>query len=364
MGFVRLAGSIQFDPLDICGRNTELALHARVQGYTQQTLWDLLYRERKLVDYFDKELCIFTADDWPKFARTRAHRSTYQRSFEKIEPAIPAMLDALRTRGPASAKELNDGKTVHWYWGKTNLARATLEYLYYAGIVGIAFKQGAIKSYDLIERLLPQALVDAPDPFPDEGAFQRFLLLRRMGAIGLLWNRASSAWLGLGDFKAPQRRHAFDTLLKAGDILPVRIEGLKDTFYIRAEEAPALACIQAEAPRCEALPPLDNLLWDRKLIEAIFGFSYTWEAYTPVHKRVYGHYVLPLLYGDRFIARVEPVFDRALQKLTVRNIWPEQGIDIRQNPYRDAIAGCMDRLETLNRQEVNTDKNTSFTKKA
>ena len=174
-----------------------------MQGYTQQTLWDLLYRERKLVDYFDKELCIFAADDWPKFARTRAHRSTYQRSFEKIEPVIPAVLDALRTRGPASAKELNDGKTVHWYWGKTNLARATLEYLYYAGIVGIAFKQGAIKSYDLIERLLPQALVDAPILSRMRVRSSGFCCLAH-GGHRPLWNRASSVWLGLG-ISAPQR---------------------------------------------------------------------------------------------------------------------------------------------------------------
>ena len=75
--------------------------------------------------------------------------------------------------------------------------------------------------------------------------------------------------------------------------------------------------------RQEFLAPLDNLLWDRKLIAALFDFDYTWEVYVPKDKRKYGYYVLPLLYGERLVGRIEPVFDKKARQLTVKNIWYE-----------------------------------------
>lgn len=344
MEYVAMVDSIQYDPIDICGRNTDLVLQSRVPGYKKQMLWNLLYRERKLVDYFDKELCVFAAAEWPCFARTRAQLGADVRSHGQIASAIPQVLDALRARGPSTSKELDDGNSVHWYWGKTRLARATLEHLYYAGRVGIYEKRGGNKVYDLIEHLLPNELLSAPDPFADTASFQRFLLRRRIGAIGLLWNRASPAWLGFGAFKTAERNAAFDALIKTGDIAPIKVEGLRDLFYVKADELETLVVAQEEGPRCEWLAPLDNLLWDRKLIEALFSFSYTWEVYTPPQKRRYGHYVLPVLYGDRFIGRVEPVVDRKTGGLTVRNIWPEDGIDLDAAPYKRAVEECVHRF--------------------
>ena len=61
--FIRQAGSIQYDPIDVCGRNADLVLQSRIGSYSKQTLNDLLYEQRRLVDYFDKELCIFPAED-------------------------------------------------------------------------------------------------------------------------------------------------------------------------------------------------------------------------------------------------------------------------------------------------------------
>lgn len=78
--------------------------------------------------------------------------------------------------------------------------------------------------------------------------------------------------------------------------------------------------------RCEFIAPLDNMMWDRKLIKALFGFEYKWEIYTPVEERKYGYYVLPVLYGDRFIGRIKVVADRKAMCLTVKNIWFEEGV--------------------------------------
>ena len=62
--FIKQAGCIQFDPIDICGKNAELVLQSRVKGFKKIMLYDLLYENRKLVDYFDKNLSIISIDDW------------------------------------------------------------------------------------------------------------------------------------------------------------------------------------------------------------------------------------------------------------------------------------------------------------
>ncbi|MBR0477616.1 MAG: winged helix DNA-binding domain-containing protein, partial [Solobacterium sp.] len=69
---------------------------------------------------------------------------------------------------------------------------------------------------------------------------------------------------------------------------------------------------------------LDPLLWDRALIEKIFDYQYTWEIYTPREKRKYGYYVLPVLYGERLVGRIEPVIVNG--ELVVKGIWLEPGV--------------------------------------
>lgn len=328
LAFISKAGSIQFDPLDICGRNPDLVLQSRVLGYQKPMLYELLYEKRRLVDYFDKELCIFPVRDWPHFARVRERRGNWMREHEQVAGAKDAIIQEIGERGPLSSKDFNSKDRVHWFWGPSRLSRAALEHLYYAGELGVSKKKGAIKSYDLIDRVIGKELALAPDPHPDVASLQDFLVKRRVGSVGLLWNRASAAFLGIPDLKTPERKAAFERLEKEGAILPVKVDGLRDTLYLKQEEE-ALANEAKKAgemaPRLEFLAPLDNLLWDRKLVAALFDFDYTWEVYVPKDKRKYGYYVLPLLYGERLVGRIEPVFDKKARQLEVKNIWYEAG---------------------------------------
>jgi len=84
--------------------------------------------------------------------------------------------------------------------------------------------------------------------------------------------------------------------------------------------------IHSRRRRAVILAPLDNLLWDRRCIKALFGFDYVWEVYKPVAERRYGYYVLPVLYGDRFIARFEPGRIKDSGALVIKNWWWETGI--------------------------------------
>ena len=97
-------------------------------------------------------------------------------------------------------------------------------------------------------------------------------------------------------------------------------------------------------PASRGLPliaPLDNLMWDLKLVEMLFDFRYAWEVYKPADKRDYGYYVLPVLYGDRFVARTDLDFDRANRVLTVKNWWWEREVNKSDEIMLAALSDCL-----------------------
>ena len=336
--YVRQAGCIQFDPVDVCGRNAELTLQSRVKGFRKQMLEDLLYRDRLLVDYSDKELSIWPSEDWPYFSGYRETSAAQGQRFEGI-PALEAEAVAyIRQNGPVSSQTLPIRGTVFWHssmhwsghWHRQSpAARSVLEQLYTDGVLLIHHKSGSRKFYDLADRYLPRELLTAPNPCQDESSWLSWRVRRRIGAVGLLWNRRSDAWLGIS-MSPDQRDAAFDRLEREQIITPVQAEGTRFPLYLLSSDLPLLESVisgQADCrARLEFLAPLDPMLWDRKLIEALWGYQYSWEIYTPAVKRRYGYYVLPILYGDRLIGRIEPKADQKAGTMTVQNIWFEPGI--------------------------------------
>jgi uncharacterized protein YcaQ len=123
-----------------------------------------------------------------------------------------------------------------------------------------------------------------------------------------------------------KRNEAFEQLEEEGRIIEVRISGIRYSLYVLRDDLELLqeAKNDVSSRRLEFLAPLDPLLWDRDLIKAVFGFDYSWEIYLPKEKRKYGYYVLPVLYGDRFIGRIEPVLKDG--RLIVKGFWPEKGV--------------------------------------
>ena len=336
--YVRQAGCIQYDPVDVCGKNAELTLQSRVKGFTKQMLSDLLYRDRLLVDYSDKELSVWPAEDWPYFSGYRERSRALGRSFAGIPELEERAIDYIRKNGPVSSDTLPVEGTIFWHssmhwsghWDReSQAARSVLEQLYTDGVLLIHHKTGSRKYYDLAEKYLPSELLTAPNPCPDEESYLCWRVGRRIGAVGLLWNRRSDAWLGI-DMTSGQREAAFSRLERKGAVTPVLVDGLRFPLYFPSADTPLMeSVLSGEAgptARLEFLAPLDPMLWDRKLIEALWDYQYSWEIYTPVSKRKYGYYVLPMLCGDRFVGRIEPKADKKTGTLTVRNIWFEPGV--------------------------------------
>ena len=357
--FVRQAGCIQFDPVDVCGRNAELTLQSRVKGFRRKMLNDLLYRDRLLVDYSDKELSIWPREDWPFFSGYRERSVAHGRQFPGIPELEEQAIDYIRKHGPVSSDTLPIEGTVFWHssmhwsghWEKESLAaRSVLEQLYTDGVLLIHHKTGSRKYYDLADKYFPSDLLRAPNPCRDEEAFTDWRICRRIGAVGLLWNRNSTAWLGIS-MTTEQRNASFDRLEKNGSISAVQVEGIRFPLYMLREDLPLLESVTAgqadTRSRLEFLAPLDPMLWDRKLIEAVWGFQYSWEIYTPAIKRKYGYYVLPMICGDRFVGRIEPKADRKNNTFTVQNIWLEPGVR-RTKKLSGQIDKAVQRLAKVN----------------
>lgn len=333
--YVRQAGCIQFDPVDVCGKNAELTLQSRVKGFKKTMLQTLLYKDRLLVDYADKELSIWPAEDWPYFSSYRERSRELGDTFEGLEELKEKAVSYIDKHGPVCSDTLPIEGEIFWHssmhwsgnWQKPSpAARSVLEQLYTDGELVIHHKKGSRKYYDLARKHLPQSILDAENPCKDEESFLKWRLLRRIGAVGLLWDKNSTALLGLY-INAETRKRFLADLKAAEKICPVNVEGIKQPFYYRAEDADLMqAVLDGTAdlkPRMAFIAPLDPLMWDKSLVEALWDFKYSWEIYTPADKRKYGYYTLPILYGDRFIGRIDTAADRKNKTLTVKGLWWE-----------------------------------------
>ena len=336
--YVRQAGCIQFDPVDVCGKNAELTLQSRVKGFKKSMLKDLLYEDRLLVDYADKELSIWPTEDWPYFSSYRERSLKLGETFEGLEELKEKAIAYIRENGPVSSDMLPIEGEIYWHssmhwsgnWQKKSLAsRSVLEQLYTDGTLIIHHKNGSRKYYDLAEKYLPSELLTMENPCRDAEELLAWRVLRRIGAVGLLWDKNSTALLGI-DLKAERRKKLLADLTEAGRIREVMVEGMKVPFYYLASDDELMQDILNGTadlkPRMSFLAPLDPLMWDKSLIASLWDFQYSWEIYTPAMKRKYGYYTLPILYGEQFVGRIEAVPDRKQGSLVVKGLWWEPGI--------------------------------------
>ena len=327
--YMRRVRCIQFDPLNVVGRNPDLVLQARIGNYRPGILEELLYRDRILVDAMDKEMSIIPLEDFPKMARVRKAMTeeltgilSYRGSLETLD-ILGEVRAYIRDNGPQPAGRIDiGGRAEKGNWGHRKVSSAALDYLCHSGQLGISRRIGTQKVYDLAGNLYPEEILNAEDPFPTEREFFRWYIKRRVGGIGLVWNRKTGAWLGRKIFNQEPRTEIIRELAEEGELTACRVEGSKETFYLRKEDEGFLGK-RADRNEARFIAPLDNLIWDRDMIRELFGFTYSWEVYTPAVKRKYGYYVLPVLYKNRFVARFEPERNTGKEPLRIKNWWWE-----------------------------------------
>ena len=328
-------GSVQFDPIAIAGRNHDLVLHARVADY--EPAWsEALYERREVFEAYNKGLSLVLTSEYPWFRGYLSARS--QRLLAENAEVAEQVLERIRADGPLSSRdfEREQGSVTDWFGAPTNVVRAVLEAYAVTGVLGLARRDGKNRRYyDLLERLLPADVLSRSVPLNDQ---LRHKLLSRFRTHGLLGVAGSGdIFSGIGPAKPdprfpghPGRTALRQELIESGELVPVDIEGVRGKRYVVRDEVELLSAPPEPPPSVAFLPPFDPLVWDRPLLDALFGFEYVWELFFPPEKRRWGWYVLPMLFRDRFVARIEPRIARDAGRVEVIGLWWEDGFAPRR----------------------------------
>ena len=326
---LRRIGSVQYDPLNVVGRNPDLVFQSRISGHSNVFLEELLYKERSLLDGWDKEMSIYPMADWPNFSRIRncrkesAQNTLGRRGQNEVFAYLPQIMEEIKKRGPLSARDVKLGATQKNRWGHRQVSGAAMDYLYLSGELGVFKKNNAQKVYDLINNLIPEKILNTCEPFASCGDFYEWYFCRRIGSLGAYWLRNGPGWLGYFLSDSDLRRETFNTLSEKKLIVPIKVSELDETFYMRRKDLPLLNKKENHDNIARFLAPLDNMLWDRLMVQKVFDFNYTWEVYVPKNKRRFGYYVLPVLYQNKLIARLEPARHEKGKPFAIKNWWWE-----------------------------------------
>ena len=324
---------VQMDPISAVHRNQHLVLHNRVVDYKPSYLEQLIYKDRLLFEYWCNEKSIIPIEDFPHFRYRMQNPSKFHSPFyehlkakrKNLKDTIAHVLSEVRRHGPLSAQEFKQKGKI-----KNKVATSVLNLVWDRGELMIHHMEGNRRYYDITERLLPPN-TDAETPTREE--YERFMIQKYMRAYGLIDTRDwRFGWLPL---KASQRKNIVKKMTEDNELFPVKIEGVKHVYYVLEENSRLLENSDTSASeKVHFLAPLDNLLWNRRMISEIFNFNYSWEVYKPPEKRIYGYYVMPILYGTRFIGRLDPKLDRQNRKMIINFIALEE-----KDLDRDSLAG-------------------------
>jgi uncharacterized protein len=325
----RRLGSIQFDPLAVAGRTHDLVLHARVAEY--DPAWcDLLYERREIFEAYNKGLSLVSIGELPWFRVTSSRNAS--RTLAENADVAARVLERIRTQGPLSSLDFEGerGGTTDWFGVPTNTVRAVLEAYAVTGVLGLARRDGNRRYYDVVERLLPADVLAREIPLREQ---LRHKLLSRYRAHGLLGvGGGGDIFGGIGPAKPdprlpgyPGRTALREELVATGELVPVEVEDVRGKRFVLRADVDLLERPPEPPPSVAFLPPFDALVWDRGLLGSLFEFEYVWELFLPPAKRRWGWYVLPILFGDRLVGRIEPRIDRAGGLVQVVGLWWEDG---------------------------------------
>jgi uncharacterized protein len=323
---LRRLGSIQLDPIAVAGRSHDLVLHARVADY--DPAWcDELYG-REIFEAYNKGLSLVPLGELPWFRQPLSRRPS--QTLEDNADVAKRVLARIRKEGPLSSAdfERETSPTTDWFGMPTNAVRVVLEAYAVTGVLGLARREGNRRYYDLAERLLPKKVLARKVPIEEQMPYRMLSRYRAHGLLGA--SPGGDIYAGLGPAKPdprvpgyPGRNAIRAELIERGDLVPVDVEGVRGKRFVLREEVSLLEAPPEPAPTVAFLPPFDPLVWDRPLLASLFGFDYVWELFHPPEKRRWGWYVLPIVFRDRFVGRIEPKIDRAAARVDVLNLWWE-----------------------------------------
>jgi uncharacterized protein YcaQ len=320
-------GVIQVDSVNVLQRAHFMPLYSRMGAYDVDLVRRAAERSpRRIVEYWAHVQAYMPVDLWPVMRHRMDSYRTQKHKWwgtEVTEDLTASLLAEIADRGASTARDLDDGlprSKEHWGWNWSATRRA-LDYLFVTGDVAIAGRNSQFEiRYDLPERVIPHAHLDAPTPSLADA--RRELVLRAARSHGVATVRCLADYYRMrlqpGAPGTMAAQDAIEGLVEEGELEPVTIEGWRRPAYLH-RDARLPRRVRARA----LLSPFDPVVWERERAEHLFDFHYRIEIYTPPEKRVHGYYVLPFLLGDQIVARVDLKADRRTGRLLVKAAYAE-----------------------------------------
>jgi len=365
---LRTIEEVQMDPLNVVARSHDIVLWSRVSGYLPAYLEHLLYQARQFFDY-GGALFIYPMTELP-FWRLHMRRREGETRWADFAAAHQALLDdvraQLRLRGPLGNRDFAGQQRINNYRGRKDTALA-LYYLWLTGELLIHHRQGFERVYDFREHIAPPAWDYAA---PEEEAEQIFAR-KTVAFKGLIsekgWANGFSGYIGRRVDRA-EARQRLKTMMQQGELAEVEVEGSQESWYLLSTDVSILSTLEAGVipalwrplttttdDEVVFLAPLD-IVSTRGRASWLFDFEYLWEVYKPAAKRRWGYYTLPILYGDRLVARLDPKLDRTTATLVLNSFWPEEHTPLESPLFAAALArGLVRFAEFLDARRINID---------
>lgn len=341
---VRAIGCLQLDPTAAVARNHLLVVFSRLGPFDPKLVDVLLWDERRLYEYWAHQASIVLTEDRPLHAalppswadpRTTEAWMTRQARFTK------PVLERLAVNGSVRAADFEEHTEKYESgWGKRSLIADTLALLWFQGRIVPAGRSGGGRRWALANRWFGAPLAEIPDP----PVALREAAGRSLRALGIATQQQVKNHFIRRRYEG--LASVWKQLEAEGVIIPVEL-GLKGDWFVHAEDVGLLGQIEAGEfdARTTLLSPFDNLICDRNRTVALWDFDFKLEIYVPKSKR-WGYFVMPLLHGDRIIARFDLAVDRSVGVLNVIGERWEPGWDEAHRPVR-ATKRALDELASF-----------------
>ncbi len=354
------ASVVQIDPLNVAARSQDIALYGRVLDYTPPLLNELLYNRRQGFDW-GGTVYLHPMQELPYFRTVmeRKMRQPRRAAFAAEHGAVIETVRAVITeRGPLGGRDFTGKRLAQWSYRSQKDTGQALYHLWIGGELMTHSRRGFERLYDLRSRVAPPEWDTAASPEEADDYFARRVLLEG----GLLHARSFRGWFS-GTIERPvdtaEAGARLEAMLAKGEIAAVQLEGEPVTpRYLPAAQMPVLEDLHARKIP-DAWQPLETtteeemvLLAPLEIVSArgrarpVFGFEYLWEVYKPAALRRWGYYTLPVLYGDRLVARLDPKVDRLTGALHILGFWLEQGVSVDER-FKHALAAGLQRFLRL-----------------
>ncbi len=334
-------GCVQLDPISAVAPSHLIVFWSRLGSFEKSDLERLLWRDKKLFEYWAHQQSIVLMEDYPLYyTMMRSYPDTFVKPLgsawsQRVKRWLDAnvelrnyVLRELKQKGPLLSRQFEDkSKTKRRGsgWGSSSEISRMLFNLFFMGEVMVAGRQGNQKLWDISERFLPPW---ASKKNLSDGEVEYEAVQRSLRALGTANAQEISFHFLRGRYrnlKATLKRLQAESKIHEVEIADGPVG--KGERYIHSKDIPLLDKLGSDdwQPRVSLLSPFDNLICDRTRTKLLFDFDFTSEIYTPPSKRKYGYYVLPILYGDRFIGRIDPLMDRKKEKLLIKSVHAEPG---------------------------------------